>query len=159
MVDLASDPNKTVQAFIDLCARHEDNFFKFIHEVHLHDNGLFSSLMGWIEDILAFLRNGPKRGALDMNKLFEDAVEQKIIDPVKAKAEIDSLIKWQFDRKRWHEGKTRQKMASGRDNWQEAAPGGFSVSDFGLEPVGFSFSFSILSIEMYFANYVVFSFI
>ncbi|KAK6330324.1 hypothetical protein TWF730_004817 [Orbilia blumenaviensis] len=132
--DLASDPNKTVQAFIDLCARHEDNFFKFIHEVHLHDNGLFSSLMGWIEDILSFLRNGPKRGALDMNKLFEDAVEQKIIDPVKAKAEIDSLIKWQFDRKRWHEGKTRQKMASGRENWAEATPGGFSVTDFGLEP-------------------------
>ncbi|EGX49704.1 hypothetical protein AOL_s00078g193 [Orbilia oligospora ATCC 24927] len=132
--DLASDPNKTVQAFIDLCARHEDNFFKFIHEVHLHDNGLFSSLMGWIEDILAFLRNGPKRGALDMNKLFEDAVEQKVIDSAKAKAEIDSLIKWQFDRKRWHEGKTRQKMASGRDNWSETKPGGFSVSDFGLEP-------------------------
>ncbi|KAF3113972.1 hypothetical protein TWF706_009324 [Orbilia oligospora] len=132
--DLASDPNKTVQAFIDLCARHEDNFFKFIHEVHLHDNGLFSSLMGWIEDILAFLRNGPKRGALDMNKLFEDAVAQKVIDSAKAKAEIDSLIKWQFDRKRWHEGKTRQKMASGRDNWSETKPGGFSVSDFGLEP-------------------------
>ncbi|KAK6504104.1 hypothetical protein TWF506_002316 [Arthrobotrys conoides] len=132
--DLASDPNKTVQAFIDLCARHEDNFFKFIHEVHLHDNGLFSSLMGWIEDILAFLRNGPKRGALDMNKLFEDAVEQKIIDSAKAKAEIDSLIKWQFDRKRWHSGKTRQKMASGRDDWSETKPGGFSVSDFGLEP-------------------------
>jgi len=133
--DLASDPNKTVQAFIDLCARHEDNFFKFIHEVHLHDNGLFSSLMGWIEDILAFLRNGPKRGALDMNKLFEDAVEQKIVDSAKAKAEIDSLIKWQWDRKRWHEGKTRQKMASGRENWQEATPlGGFSALDFGLEP-------------------------
>ncbi|KAF3938580.1 hypothetical protein ABW19_dt0210146 [Dactylella cylindrospora] len=133
--DLASDPNKTVQAFIDLCARHEDNFFKFIHEVHLHDNGLFSSLMAWIEDILAFLRNGPKRGALDMNKLFEDAVEQKLIDPDVAKAEIDSLIKWQADRKRWHQGKTRQKMASGRENWQEATPlGGFSATDFGLEP-------------------------
>ncbi|KAK6541098.1 hypothetical protein TWF694_008473 [Orbilia ellipsospora] len=133
--DLASDPNKTVQAFIDLCARHEDNFFKFIHEVHLHDNGLFSSLMAWIEDILAFLRNGPKRGALDMNKLFEDAVEKKIIDASVAKAEIDSLIKWQADRKRWHEGKTRQKMASGKDNWAEATPmGGFSATDFGLEP-------------------------
>ncbi|KAF3928253.1 hypothetical protein AA313_de0207914 [Arthrobotrys entomopaga] len=133
--DLASDPNKTVQAFIDLCARHEDNFFKFIHEVHLHDNGLFSSLMTWIEDILAFLRNGPKRGALDMNKLFEDAVEKNIIDSAVAKAEIDSLIKWQSDRKRWHAGKTSQKMASGGDNWSEATPmGGFSATDFGLEP-------------------------
>ncbi|KAK6336444.1 hypothetical protein TWF696_001997 [Orbilia brochopaga] len=140
--DLASDPNKTVQAFIDLCARHEDNFFKFIHEVHLHDNGLFSSLMAWIEDILAFLRNGPKRGALDMNRLFEDAVESGVIDAAKAKAEIDSLIRWQADRKRWHEGKTRQKMASGRENWQEATPmGGFSALDFGLEPVSFFISF------------------
>lgn len=95
--------------------------------------------MTWIEDILAFLRTGPKNGPLDMNKLFESSVEKGIIDGAKAKAEIDSLIKWQADRKRWHAGKTSQKMASGRENWQEATPlGGFSATDFGLEPVCYS---------------------
>ncbi len=47
--DISADPNQTVQAFIDLCARHEDNFYKFVHEVHLNDDGLFEKLMGWLE--------------------------------------------------------------------------------------------------------------
>jgi hypothetical protein len=56
-----------------------------------------------------------------------------LIDPAKAKIEIDSLINWQADRKRWHQAKTRQKMANAKDNWQEATPmGTFSASDFGL---------------------------
>merc|ERR1711939_968524 len=35
--DVSADPNQTVQMFIDVCARHEHNFYKFIHGVHLHD--------------------------------------------------------------------------------------------------------------------------
>merc|ERR1711881_544451 len=59
----SADPNQTVQAFIDLCARHENDFYKFVHEMHKHDNGLFDALMGHIEDILDFLRKGPQGGA------------------------------------------------------------------------------------------------
>jgi hypothetical protein len=62
--DFSADPNQTVQAFIDLCARHEHNLYKFIHEVHTHDNGLFVQLMGWLEGILRFLKEGP-RGRAD----------------------------------------------------------------------------------------------
>jgi hypothetical protein len=58
--DFSADPNQTVQAFIDLCARHEHNLYKFIHEVHTHDNGLFVQLMGWLEGILQFLKEGPR---------------------------------------------------------------------------------------------------
>ena len=47
--DVSADPNQTVQSFIDLCGRHQDNFYKFVHEVHIHDNGLFTALMGWLE--------------------------------------------------------------------------------------------------------------
>ncbi|KAI5302333.1 hypothetical protein KEM56_000788 [Ascosphaera pollenicola] len=111
--DFSADPNVTVQSFIDLCARHQDNFYKFVHEVHLHDNGLFDSLMGWIEDILSFLRHGPRSGAtLDMNGLFEKACQSGEIDRDKCIEEINSLIKWHEARKRWHHDKTRQKMAT-----------------------------------------------
>ncbi|GKT83356.1 PX domain-containing protein [Colletotrichum tofieldiae] len=78
--DASADPNQTVQAFIDLCQRHEHNFYKFVHEVHTHDNGLFDQLMGWIEDILEFLRKGPKNGTLNVNALFEGGVSSGIID-------------------------------------------------------------------------------
>ena len=141
--DVSADPNQTVQAFIDLCARHEGSFYKFVHEVHIHDNGLFDQLMAWIEGILTFLRNGQAGGGkLDMNALFAGAVEMKIVDKREAIREINSLIKWQERRKKWHQDKTRQKMATaGGEGDQNGIPGSgaaglvggtFKASDFGL---------------------------
>ncbi|KAK8164339.1 hypothetical protein IWX90DRAFT_255762 [Phyllosticta citrichinensis] len=135
--DISADPNQTVQAFIDLCARHEDNLYKFIHEVHIHDNGLFDSLMGWIEGILEFLRKGPSSGRkLDMNALVAGALEAGVIEKTAAIKEINSLIKWQAARKKWHSDKTRQKMAQGGDEGADVMMGmgigGFKSSDFGL---------------------------
>jgi len=137
--EISADPNQTVQAFIDLCARHEDNFYKFVHEVHLHDNGLFDQLMGWLEGILEFLRHGPTSGGkLDMNALVQGAMDSGVIDQKKATREINSLIKWQTARKKWHSDKTRQKMASGGDEPDGLLGGGmagFKSSDFGLNEV------------------------
>ncbi|KAL0254388.1 hypothetical protein SLS55_009863 [Diplodia seriata] len=137
--DISADPNQTVQAFIDLCARHEDNLYKFIHEVHIHDNGLFDQLMGWIEGILEFLRHGPPGGGkLDMNGLFQAGLDSGMIDRRVAVREINSLIKWQTARKKWHSDKTRQKMAQGGDDAGEMVGmgiAGFTSSDFGLHAV------------------------
>ena len=143
--DVAADPNQTVQSFIDLCQRHEDNFYNFVHEVHVHDNGLFTQLMGWLEGILDFLRKGPKGGKLDMNALFQGAVDMGQIDKTKAIAEIDALVKWQEERKKWHQDKTRQKMAADGNTGNakiESAPGSatFRSSDFGLHEVCCSIS-------------------
>lgn len=136
--DASADPNQTVQAFIDLCARHEHNFYNFVHEVHTHDNGLFTQLMGWIEGILEFLRQGPKAGKLDINALFGGAVSVGQVDKEKAVSEIDQLIAWQEARKKWHQDKTRQKMAAtggGADANASTIPSGiaFKSSDFGLD--------------------------
>ncbi|KAE9963022.1 hypothetical protein BLS_009771 [Venturia inaequalis] len=130
----SADPNQTVQSFIDLCARHEDDLCKFIHEMHKHGNGLFDALMGHIEDILNFLRHGPKGGSLDMNALFLEATEAGVIDKQLATKEVNSLLKWQIKRKRWHQDKTRRKMASGEDPGMQM-PGFNAIrpSDFGLE--------------------------
>jgi hypothetical protein len=125
-----------VQAFIDLCQRHEHHFYSFVHEVHTHDNGLFTQLMGWIEGILEFLRHGPTNGSLDINALFEGATGTGVVDREKAVAEIDRLIAWQEARKKWHHDKTRQKMAAeGAPGDAEAVPGAmaFRSSDFGLD--------------------------
>lgn len=139
--DVSADPNQTVQAFIDLCARHENSFYKFVHEVHIHDNGLFDKLMGWIENILTFLRNGPRGGGkLDMNALFLGAIEMKQIDKDVAIREINSLVRWQEKRKKWHQDKTRQKMATSDSAATTGIPDGgasdlastFKPGDFGL---------------------------
>ena len=137
--DVSADPNQTVQAFIDLCQRHEHNFYKFVHEVHIHDNGLFEQLMGWLEGILEFLRHGPKGGKLDMNALFQGAVDMSQIDRDAAVAEINALVEWQEERKKWHQDKTRQKMAAegAGAGAVEVSPGSqtFRSSDFGINEV------------------------
>ncbi|PQE04317.1 PX domain-containing protein [Rutstroemia sp. NJR-2017a BBW] len=132
--DFSADPNQTVQAFIDLCQRHEHNFYKFVHEVHTHDNGLFTQLMGWIEGILEFLRHGPKGGKLDMNALVTGAVSINQLDKDVAVTEINQLITWQEARKKWHSDKTRQKMAA-EGGSADAVPGAlaFKSADFGLD--------------------------
>ena len=137
--DVSADPNQTVQSFIDLCSRHQEDFYKFVHEVHIHDNGLFTQLMGWLEGILEFLRHGPAGGKLDMNALFQGACDMSTVNKVDAMAEIDALIKWQEERKKWHQDKTRQKMAAESNpavgNGRIAPPGSgtFKSSDFGLD--------------------------
>lgn len=105
-----------------------------MHEVHIHDNGLFTQLMGWLEGILEFLRKGPKGGKLDMNALFQGAVDSKRLDKDKAIEEINALIQWQQARKAWHQDKTRQKMAAD-GTLAEPPPGSaaFKSSDFGLD--------------------------
>jgi hypothetical protein len=128
-----------VQAFIDLCQRHEHNFYNFVHEVHTHDNGLFTQLMGWIEGILDFLRKGPKSGKLDINALVAGAVSVGQLDKDKAIAEVNSLVSWQEARKKWHQSKTRQKMAAeggGSATSVDSAAGGLlNGADFGLDPM------------------------
>lgn len=133
--DASADPNQTVQAFIDLCQRHEHNFYKFVHEVHTHDNGLFTQLMQWIEGILEFLRKGPTNGTLNVNALFEGGVSTGVLDKSKAVEEINSLIAWQEARKKWHNDKTRQKMAAEGHAGNDMMPVGmnFKSADFGLD--------------------------
>lgn len=107
-----------------------------MHEVHTHDNGLFTQLMGWIEGILEFLRKGPKNGAIDIDALFEGAVSTNAVDKDKAIKEINELIAWQEARKKWHQDKTRQKMAAeGVVGAAADIPGAmnFSSADFGLD--------------------------
>ena len=82
------------------------------------------------------MRHGPTGGALDINALFVGAAQQGAIDPNLALQEIDSLVAWQEARKKWHQEKTRQKMAAtGSSGATEGLPGGiaFTSVDFGIE--------------------------
>lgn len=67
-----------------------------------------------------------------MNALFQGAVDMSQIDKAAAIAEIDNLIRWQEERKKWHQDKTRQKMAA--EHSSSSAPGSatFRSSDFGI---------------------------
>jgi hypothetical protein len=93
--------------------------------------------MGWIEGILEFLREGPRGGKLDINALFSGAISINQIDKEKAIAEINGLISWQEARKKWHQDKTRQKMAADGGASSITIPGAisFKSSDFGIDQI------------------------
>ena len=73
-----------------------------------------------------------------MNALFQGAVDVGHINKGAAIVEINALIKWQEERKKWHQDKTRQKMAADSSlpngSTTSGAPGSttFKSSDFGL---------------------------
>jgi hypothetical protein len=92
--------------------------------------------MVWIEDILNFLRQGPQGGALDRDTLLHGAKDVGQINKDKTLEEMNALIKWHDDRKRWHLNKTGQKMAA-EVTANEVFPGSatFKGSDFGLYEV------------------------
>ncbi|KAK9476561.1 hypothetical protein V1514DRAFT_336562 [Lipomyces japonicus] len=116
--NLNTDPNFLVQKFIDLCERHQESFYKFVHEVHIHDDGLFMKLMLWIEEILRFLREGPN-GTIDMNDLVNEVTLKtsnnfdEIVDRDVLINEVDSLIDWNKQRKLWREKKLRDRLREG----------------------------------------------
>ena len=91
--------------------------------------------MQWVEGILEFLRKGPNNGTLNVNALFEGGVSAGVLDKEKAIDEINALISWQEARKKWHNDKTRQKMAAEGHAGSDMMPTGlsFNSTDFGLD--------------------------
>ena len=69
----STPPAQLVTLFIDLVGRHQNSFYKFVHSAHSHDDGLFESLMSWIESILSFLRDGTGE-VVDIDSLVTPAI-------------------------------------------------------------------------------------
>jgi len=125
--DSSMSPSTLVQSFIDLAARHEQDLYTFVHQVHIHDDGLFEDLMGWIELILAFLRNGTAK--VDIIELIRDsgADFDKVIE------EINQSVDWNGRYKQWKASRLRQKMGTGQTTFEKSIPQNlFSGKDFGI---------------------------
>ncbi|CCG81519.1 PX domain protein [Taphrina deformans PYCC 5710] len=130
--DLSTNPNALVQTFIDLTGRHQNSFFHFVHEAHVHDDGLFDGLMSWVELILTFLREGAAKH-LDLEKMI---VECPNLDQDLAISEIDACIRWNGKMKIWRQERLRKRMAADQDTVNESpstALSALSGADFGLD--------------------------
>jgi hypothetical protein len=102
------DPQRTVQTFIDLVQRHEQAFYTFVHNVHSKGQGLFESLMGWIELFLSYARDGLP-APLDLEILLPHG------GPARAAImrEVDELAQYHYRLKVAHEEKVRRRFAGG----------------------------------------------
>jgi len=102
------DPSHTVQLFIDLVSRHEQAFYSFVHKVHSKGEGLFDSLMKWIELFLTFIREGVAGG--------QERISLEFILPHKGKErekilkEVDKVALYHYKLKVAYEAKVRKRF-------------------------------------------------
>ncbi|KAK0553655.1 hypothetical protein OC845_001127 [Tilletia horrida] len=117
-----SDPQRTVQVFIDLVQRHEGKFYNFVHQVHSKGSGLFDGLMHWTELFINFVRGSDSPAAAAQGggggkgKGIGE-VDLEICLPAgggprrRAMVEIDALVVYAYQVKLQREAKLRRKIA------------------------------------------------
>ncbi|KAN0059708.1 hypothetical protein ACQY0O_008280 [Thecaphora frezii] len=119
-----TDPQRTVQVFIDLVERHESKFYDFVHQVHSKGSGLFDGLMHWIELFINFIRGDntvaetdKRPGAQPYTGGGIGAVDLEVCLPAggderrQVLEEIDSLVLHAYRLKFLREVKLRRKLA------------------------------------------------
>jgi hypothetical protein len=109
------DPTRTVQIFIDLVQRHEQAFYSFVHRVHSKGEGLFTSLMQWIELFLTFVREGLGR-SVSLEFLLPHTGQERM----QILAEVDSVAQYHYKLKVIHEDKLRRRFGRAQKNQSEA---------------------------------------
>lgn len=109
------DPQRTVQTFIDLVARHEQSFYSFVHKVHSKGQGLFDALMAWIERFLTYAREG-----------LHDKIDLEFVLPVGEERlailrEVDAVAAYHYKLKLAYEEKVRRRFQKTAATDDEAA--------------------------------------
>ncbi|CAE6455627.1 unnamed protein product [Rhizoctonia solani] len=100
------NPHRTVQAFIDLVARHEQSFYAFVHKVHSKGEGLFDSLMKWIELFIGLMREG-LGNSISLEFILPHAGGEERAQLIR---EIDSVALYHYKLKLAHEDKIRKRF-------------------------------------------------
>ncbi|GAA5978325.1 hypothetical protein JCM11641_004657 [Rhodosporidiobolus odoratus] len=110
-----TDPQRTVQIFVDLVARHEARFYHFVHQVHSKGEGLFDNLMSWIELFINFVRDGlPSPVSLDFLLPVGGKEREEVL------AEVDDLVEYHRKLKAAHHERMKKRMVKGQDNDKDA---------------------------------------
>lgn len=104
-----ANPAHTVQTFCDLCARHEQSFYTFVHRVHTKGQDLFDALLHWIERFINLVRDGLPVEPFSLEVLLPHAGKerQEVI------VEIDSLVDYHRRLKLTAHRRMRRKLLKG----------------------------------------------
>jgi len=102
------NPSLTVQLFIDLVGRHEQAFYSFVHKVHSKGEGLFDSLMKWIELFLTFVREGLTDG--NEKIALEYVLPHTGPERVEILKEVDAVALYHYKIKVAYEVKVRRRF-------------------------------------------------
>lgn len=109
------EPQRTVQIFVDLVARHESRFYHFVHQVHSKGEGLFDNLMKWIELFINFVRDGLP-SPVSLETLLPHAGQER----KDVLAEVDAIIEYHRKLKSAHHERMRKRMIKGESSEADA---------------------------------------
>ncbi|KAG8834897.1 hypothetical protein FRC17_006444 [Serendipita sp. 399] len=99
------DPHQTVQIFINLVERHEQAFYSFVHKVQNKGEGLFDSLMHWIELFLTLIRDGfREQFSLEFILPHTGPEREQIMK------EVDDVALYYYKMKLFYEEKLRRRF-------------------------------------------------
>jgi hypothetical protein len=115
------EPSKTVELFINLVSRHEQAFYHFIHKVQSKGEGLFDSLMRWIELFLTFMREGINQNGENIS--LEFLLPHTGDERAKILKEVDAVALYHYKLKVAYEAKIRKRFLqeSGASKGEELA--------------------------------------
>ncbi|BGP41652.1 hypothetical protein JCM10449v2_005643 [Rhodotorula kratochvilovae] len=115
-----TEPQRTVQLFVDLVARHEERFYHFVHQVHSKGEGLFDNLMSWIELFINFVRDGlPSPVSLDFLLPVDGKEREDVL------AEVDALVEYHRKLKLAHHERMKRRLVKGRQDIDKDADAAF----------------------------------
>lgn len=100
---------------MDLIQRHEQSFYSFVHKVHSKGEGLFDSLMHWIELFLTVVRDG-----LGEPISLEFLLPHTGSDRTNILAEVDEVAKYHYKLKVLYEDKIRRRFGRAHSNEADA---------------------------------------
>ncbi|KAG0069990.1 hypothetical protein BGZ92_004570, partial [Podila epicladia] len=81
----------TATLYLNLVRKHLPSFYKFVHQVHKQDDGIFHDLLEWIQSIITFMRTGFARARIDY----------KTEEELRATVDLDAFVKANVDASQW----------------------------------------------------------
>ena len=142
-----SDLSATVQAFINLVNRHEQSFYTFVHKVHSKGQGLFDSLMKWVERFLTVIREGIGASGVDEEN---SRISLDTVLPVggeeraKIMQEIDQVMRWHYLNKIAREEKLRSRFGRAQKDGEKDADAEEEATRDLINDVAREFDFGVL---------------
>ena len=100
---------------MSLIQRHEQSFYNFVHKVHSKGDGLFDSLMRWIELFLTAVREG-----LGNPISLEYILPHTGSDRTNILAEVDKVAQYHYKLKVLYEDKIRRRFGRAHSNEADA---------------------------------------
>jgi hypothetical protein len=104
------EQDDSIQSFINLIMRHEQNFYDFVYKVHTQEaSHVFDELIRYVDKLFTFMTQGIP-GQVDLNQCIDQAGIQSKELKDQLLTEIDSLCEYRYKQKMYRFERTRNKL-------------------------------------------------